>query len=108
MKKLTTLAAFTALEDGVPEIPGGEGPAGQAGDLGPFPGDDGVEDVGHGGGEGGCWGGRVQSSSSLTPCMRLLGQPARSQALTKSSRSPSMTPWTLLVSTPVRRSLTMR
>lgn len=46
------VAGFAALEDGVAEVPGGEGPAGQAGHLGAFPGDDGVEDVGHGGGQG--------------------------------------------------------
>ena len=48
------------------------------------------------------------SSSSLTPCMRLAGQPARSQPFTNVSRSPSITPCTLLVSTPVRRSFTIR
>src|SRR3984957_619293 len=48
------------------------------------------------------------SSSSLTPCMRFIGQPARSQPFTNGSRSPSITPCTLLVSTPVRRSFTIR
>jgi len=48
------------------------------------------------------------SSSSRIPDMRLVGQPARSQPLTNGSNSPSMTACTLLVSTPVRRSLTIR
>lgn len=48
------------------------------------------------------------SSSSFTPCIRFIGQPARSQALTNGSRSPSITACTLLVSRPVRRSFTMR
>ena len=50
----------------------------------------------------------LHSSSSLTPCIRLMGQPARSQAFTNWSRSPSITACTLLVSTPVRRSFTIR
>jgi len=50
----------------------------------------------------------VYSSSSLTPCIRLMGQPARSQAFMKGSRAPSMTPWVSLVWVPVRKSLTMR
>ena len=32
------------------------------------------------------------SSSSFTPCIRFVGQPARSQPFTNMSRSPSITP----------------
>jgi len=52
--------------------------------------------------------GSFYSSSSFTPCIRFVGQPARSQPFTNASRSPSITPCTLLVSTPVRKSFTMR
>ena len=39
---------------------------------------------------------------------RFAGQPARNQPFTKGSRSPSITPCTSLVSTPVRKSFTIR
>ena len=48
------------------------------------------------------------SSSSFTPCMRLSGQPARSQAFTNGSSAPSITACTSLDCSPVRRSFTMR
>src|SRR6185436_2243886 len=93
------VASFRALEHGVTEIAGGDDARRQLSDLEPFLRNDRLENVHPF---------TLQSSSSLTPCMRFIGQPARSQPLTKASRSPSMTAWTLLVSTPVRRSFTMR
>ena len=43
------IAAFIAFEHGIAQIAGREATFGQCGDFDPLLGDDGVEDVGHGG-----------------------------------------------------------
>ena len=89
------IAPLTLFQQGVAQISGGDDPLRQLRHLAPLFFDDGIQN-GHG------------HSSSFNPCIRLVGQPARSQPFTNGSRSPSITPCVLLFSTPVRRSLTRR
>src|SRR5947209_7802849 len=94
MERGHKIAPLAVLEHGVAQIACGEDALRQARDLSLFLFYNFIKDS--------------HSSSSFTPCMRFAGQPARNQPFTNGSRSPSITACTLLVSTPVRRSFTMR